>query len=1233
MEENNFYPVFEADQVLTADHLNEVVNYLDEQERLTRNKLIGIGIVCGLELKVSDTQIEISKGCGVTSEGYLIIQDKISCQYYRKYDLPSDFYAEYKPVYEKWEMYELLTAKQSLDFEDTESLKNNSAFLRDKIVVLLLEMKEIQLKNCIETDCDDKGSKIQFAVKPLLVNKKDINEFLKGGVKIRTNEFTENEVKPVLHNIRLKRFNVPVRDLKTADDVFNSFLELVDESTLKTLAEILNYCYVQYKPLLSEEDNNPFSNVLKTFKDTLEKIKKSNPYFIQYYYDWIDDIIKAYYEFKGKVFFVQTMCCPDKDLFPLHLMLGEAVKDTKADVRSSYRNYFIYSPLFNSQKELLSEIRILFRRMKMLVRNFDVKDPESYARTRIKITPSRYLDKQLSERCIPYHYHPLGLYECWSWSKTVKGNARYNLSYNSDKYSNSDSVTDPLLYDIEWYNFFRIEGHIGKDFSAALKNVLSQRSEFNLPFDVVALSTAAISKFSALNDESCNFKDLESLYDVLKSELICKTADAACFASGIPFKFGRVAGISTSAAGIETEVNTTVAGLQSSAFISKNISSIAALSLSKTLRLAYRKGDFLTGHCRISKGTIGEAYLSAIKKGSTFSKPDGDANFGSANSIYAHLFYFIDCVENLMSSILPLSLDEFNVNRFKSVYELLTEEAEILIANEAIIARVLKLNNTGKFINPLKVLVYSCIDDRLEALKNEFIKRQREMLTLRNLMNYFKKHPGMEHKAGVPKGGTFILVYHETPRRTLSLDFKRGIASLFRDIPGINFERININENLINIDFLKNAELKDSELTLKYYSALSRYMDVCKDMDDDTKEEITKILVNRPKAEKPEKFRVADFSVIADFYLPYLCCSDCPPIAYILPEEPRENLKISLEKTDFCNDDENLYVISVSPEGGTLKASTGGVVTEQGRTFFKPAGLPEGTDKLTYKLPDGRSASVDLKIAKPLKIDFKFKILDDGTTVEFIPKKTDYPGYEWDFGDGSDHSSEVSPQHRYVFDEEEKTFDVKLTVKNPPCISEKTQRITLRRPEAAKFEIEPRIFCSGDKTKYDFTTSPPAEISDIENENDLIIEKRSNKKLFFSPIKQNLSESKDFHLSYKGTDIDIRIIVADAGFNMRIRRDEQENFVLTIKAKNTDADKYNWKVTQGDITLKSTERGFRIISGQDGISLGSNDLAILLDISYDMNGVSCNDSKRFILTENIFFKHTDGVEFDNNTKK
>src|ERR1700679_1819 len=87
------YIVFEPDQVLTNDHLNESFNYLDHQNRWTRNKLIGIGIACGLEIVINNTGIEITKGCGVTSQGYLIVQHKEEYTYYMKYSpiaIPKD---------------------------------------------------------------------------------------------------------------------------------------------------------------------------------------------------------------------------------------------------------------------------------------------------------------------------------------------------------------------------------------------------------------------------------------------------------------------------------------------------------------------------------------------------------------------------------------------------------------------------------------------------------------------------------------------------------------------------------------------------------------------------------------------------------------------------------------------------------------------------------------------------------------------------------------------------------------------------------------------------------------------------------------------------------------------------------------------------------------------------------------------------------------------------------------
>src|SRR5690242_10801628 len=72
--DHNEFPKFVPDQLLTSDNLNNLFDYLDEQQRLTRACLIGVGIVCGLQIetKSSGTSISISKGCGITTQGYLV---------------------------------------------------------------------------------------------------------------------------------------------------------------------------------------------------------------------------------------------------------------------------------------------------------------------------------------------------------------------------------------------------------------------------------------------------------------------------------------------------------------------------------------------------------------------------------------------------------------------------------------------------------------------------------------------------------------------------------------------------------------------------------------------------------------------------------------------------------------------------------------------------------------------------------------------------------------------------------------------------------------------------------------------------------------------------------------------------------------------------------------------------------------------------------------------------------
>ena len=73
-----FYPEFVPNQVLTNTQLNQLRTYLDEQTRVSRIRLVGTGVVCGLTWTVSNAEdlVTVRAGYDITSEGYLIGLDE-----------------------------------------------------------------------------------------------------------------------------------------------------------------------------------------------------------------------------------------------------------------------------------------------------------------------------------------------------------------------------------------------------------------------------------------------------------------------------------------------------------------------------------------------------------------------------------------------------------------------------------------------------------------------------------------------------------------------------------------------------------------------------------------------------------------------------------------------------------------------------------------------------------------------------------------------------------------------------------------------------------------------------------------------------------------------------------------------------------------------------------------------------------------------------------------------------
>jgi hypothetical protein len=97
---------------------------------------------------------------------------------------------------------------------------------------------------------------------------------------------------------------------------------------------------------------------------------------------------------------------------------------------------------------------------------------------------------------IPYYYQQTGtppLFQLWNAKRNRRNRANQTLSYRADEYSPAAPafVTDPLRYDLEPYNFLRIEGHLGKNYQSVLSTLLSLKTQYRLPINIIALRTGA----------------------------------------------------------------------------------------------------------------------------------------------------------------------------------------------------------------------------------------------------------------------------------------------------------------------------------------------------------------------------------------------------------------------------------------------------------------------------------------------------------------------------------------------------------------------------------------------------------------------------------------------------------------------------------------------------------------------------------------------------------------------
>ena len=537
---NSDFPIFVPDQVLTSDNLNDLFGYLDEQDRISRTNLLGIGIVCGLQVSTGSDMhglyISISNGCGITSQGYLVTMGadpEIKYHHYNKFDaLKCRYYEPFVNIAGKTQIIPLWELKQFAEVTDDAknpmiNLDSPVNFLNDMVVMIFVELLETNNKNCDPDSCDDKGTKVTVNFRPLLVSKTHADTL----IKTKADAITAGLVNS-LPDIFMRRWDVTTTNPVKADDIFNGYKKILSQNFIVNVQSVLSQAYAKFFPVIRDEyPTDPFAgfNLVTTFSFLYNGTISSNQsVHLQYYFDLFADLVEAYNEFCKTGNEIISTCCPDETLFPRHLLLGEAIPLAN-DTLSKYRHYFMYSPLFQ-RKDLLRNLRLLFRRMDLMLKNFHIPAVASSGPASndalIKINPSVLCANHLSYKAIPYYYqpnvNPKPLYKFWNAEKLSRGREQQILSYNSNDYNITDDfVINPLTYDLETYNFFRVEGITGKNVSSVLTTIKNRIDNFRLPVQVVALATGNPIKNPGKKDECCNFSDFELQYQLLRKELLC----------------------------------------------------------------------------------------------------------------------------------------------------------------------------------------------------------------------------------------------------------------------------------------------------------------------------------------------------------------------------------------------------------------------------------------------------------------------------------------------------------------------------------------------------------------------------------------------------------------------------------------------------------------------------------------------------------------------------------------
>lgn len=514
------YTSFEKDQVLTHDQLNTVSDYADDQIRLTRVKLIGVGIADGLRIGRTDGALTLTPGVGVTTDGDLVHVDQTRrYDRFKTYDRQGPAYAPFERIVgeatERIRAFELVP----VDGEDPRAAPlgefpgGTDALLRTT-AVLYVESCLLDGDLCSGTSCDNMGQQVRHEQKLLLVDRDDADG-LRATISVPAASYAGF---PELAVGRI----VPRPEWTQLQSLVDAF-RAVTRTAHNDLLAALDRLEQTGLPVPDTFGASPIAGWRETLL-RLHREQEAEPLGIQYYYDLLRDLAETWNAAREALFDDREWLHDDIEQFPKHLVLGDLADPSR------HRVDWYPSPALRVHTSTRLHHRALMQRFDRLLAAFDA----GLARDKpVKVTPSALGERPAEERAIPAYYRTDAAFAtAWSHHHARRRSHDRVLGYHAANYSQRPEVLEPLGSKAGGSTFFRVEGHLGKPVEAAVRELNAQIRRWSLPFAVEAVLLGSEGGRIVVKPP-IRFTDLDRLHAVIRQDLVNQLDDVVTFTGSL----------------------------------------------------------------------------------------------------------------------------------------------------------------------------------------------------------------------------------------------------------------------------------------------------------------------------------------------------------------------------------------------------------------------------------------------------------------------------------------------------------------------------------------------------------------------------------------------------------------------------------------------------------------------------------------------------------------------------